>query len=147
MIIVTQCPGSSVEVEHILGKDEVMSSMLIPGPIKKGIRNAKSKRKKSTLTIVGKTVDGKFVVQGLFPLMSSILGLPLDILLEDLKNNNMVVDWIEFYESSKKHGWKDKTILNRISEGATKIYGENISEQIIRKLKFYLKTKKNQFYS
>jgi len=70
--------------------------------------------------------------------MSSILGLPLDTLLEMLKENNMVVDWIEFYESSKKHGWKDKTTLNRISTYVVDVYGPEYRDIIINRLKKYI---------
>jgi hypothetical protein len=87
---------------------------------------------------VGKTVDGKTVVQGIFPTMSSILGLPLDVILEKLKENNMVVDWIEFYESSKKHGWKNKTTFNRISTYVVDVYGPEYRDHIISTLKKHI---------
>jgi len=67
--------------------------------------------------------------------MSSILGLPLDILLEELHEHDMVVDWVEFYESSKKHGWNDKTILNRIS---VEIHGSKYRDIVIDRLKVYI---------
>jgi len=70
--------------------------------------------------------------------MSSILGLPLDILLEELHEHDMVVDWVEFYESSKKHGWNDKTILNRISVGVLEIHGSKYRDIVIDRLKVYI---------
>jgi len=47
--------------------------------------------------------------------MSSILGLPLEIILDILKKKNMVIDWVDFYEESVKHGWKYKTLRLRVS--------------------------------
>jgi len=73
--------------------------------------------------------------------MSSILGLPLDTLLEVLKEHDMVVDWIDFYESSKKHGWKEKTLFNRISTYVIEVYGPEYRDRIINTLKKYIEFK------
>ena len=123
-------------VEHLLGKQEAIGSNPIAGSTRKETPHAKSK--KPGLTIVGETTDGKKVVQGLFPLMSSVLGTPLDLLLSILKQQDMVVDWVEFYESSKKHGWTDKTVLLRISTEVSEVYGPKYRDVVISKLKEYI---------
>jgi len=87
--------------------------------------------------MVDKTVDGKTVVQGLFPIMSSILGLPLEILLEILKKNNMVIDWIDFYNGSVQNGWKYKTLRVRVSSGVLEIYGREYRDEILKRLDLY----------
>jgi hypothetical protein len=68
--------------------------------------------------------------------MSSVLGLPLDIILCTLKQNNMVVDWVEFFESSKKCGWPEKTTLNRISTEVCEVFGPEYRDEVIKRLKF-----------
>lgn len=70
--------------------------------------------------------------------MSSILGLPLEILLYELDKHNMIVDWVEFFESSKKHGWKEKTTLQRISVGVFEVYGPKYRDIVINRLKKYI---------
>jgi len=70
--------------------------------------------------------------------MSSVLGTPLDLLLSILKQQDMVVDWVEFYESSKKHGWTDKTVLLRISTEVSEVYGPKYRDVVISKLKEYI---------
>lgn len=73
--------------------------------------------------------------------MSSILGLPLEYCLEILNDHNMVVDWIDFIESSLKHGWKISTTLIRVETAVTEIYGKEYSDQVLKRLNFYTSLK------
>lgn len=66
--------------------------------------------------------------------MSSILGLPLEYLLEILKENDMIVDWKEFYESSVKHCWKYKSLRERIYFSVCEIYGQEYRDEVIKRL-------------
>jgi hypothetical protein len=63
--------------------------------------------------VSGKTVDGKLVIKGIYFVVSSI-GLPLENVLEILQKENMVVDWLDYYDNALNHGSKSSRIMERI---------------------------------
>ncbi len=89
------------------------------------------------MSVVGETTDGKKVVQGSFEMISS-RGVQLDILVDELKRNNIVVDWIEFYNESQKHGWNIKTVLNKIEIVLIDVYDKEYSDEVLTRLKLYI---------
>lgn len=64
---------------------------------------------------VGITKDGVHVVDGVFRLMDTI-GLPLDIICQELKDRNLMPAWDYFILDAKNAGWKRKTILRKLAE-------------------------------
>lgn len=61
----------------------------------------------------GKTIDGKNVFPGKICFyLKDTLGLPLDVQLDVLHENNCVPDWKEFVQSAYKAGWKGRKIYN-----------------------------------
>lgn len=90
------------------------------------------------LKVSGKNTENKIVVQGVFEIFSSLTGLPLDIILLQLDKNNMIVDWIDFYEESIKGGWKNKTTFNKIETVIGDYYGPEYKKEVIKRLTFYL---------
>jgi len=62
-------------------------------------------------------------VTGLFELLNTH-GIPIPISLEIMRTKGMIPDWIDFVERSRGSGWKDKTILSRLSEGVLEVYGQ-----------------------
>ena len=101
----------------------------------KGKPHAKSK--KSGLTIEGKTSDGKLVVSGIFKMVSSTIGLPLEFLLEIIDKNNMVISWTHFIEESLKSGWKWKTIENRIEYSVKEVYDKEYCSEVMKRINLY----------
>jgi hypothetical protein len=93
---------------------------------------------RSPLQITGRTLDNKLVVRGVFPLFSSLTGLPLDIILEVLKKNNMIVDWLNFFDQSIKEGWKPQRTINKIREAVSEVYGQEFSKEIEKRLNITL---------
>jgi hypothetical protein len=93
------------------------------------------------LSVVGKTEDGKLVVSGIFELMSSILGVPLEFLMEEMKKYNMMVSWTHFYDSSVKHQWKYKTTRERVSSAVFEVYGPEYRDEVIKRLDKYHENK------
>jgi len=69
--------------------------------------------------------------------MSSILGIPLEYILEILKKNNMMVSWTHFYDASVKHKWKYKTTRERVSTSVGDIYGPEYRDEVIKRLDWY----------
>ena len=124
------CQG--FESPHPLFKYEIL---LI---FKKVNKYAKSKKGKITLTVVGKTDDGKLVVQGVFKITTSILGLPLEYVLLILKENNMIVDWIDFYKESVQNKWKSKTLITKIEASIIEIYDKKYCNEVMKRLLFYI---------
>ena len=72
--------------------------------------------------------------------MSSILGVPLEFLLEELKKYNMVVSWTHFYDSSVQHLWKYKTTRERVSSAVFEVYGPEYRDEVIKRLDKYHKS-------
>ena len=99
------------------------------------------RKNKRYINITGKTTDNKIVVSGVFKMMSSTTGLPLEMLLYLLDKNNMCVDWLGFYKEAIKEKGKEKTILNRISTAVGDIYGNEYKDKILKRLDFCLNVK------
>jgi len=64
-------------------------------------------------------------------------GMPLDILLDILKDYDMVVDWCGFLDSSIKVQWKVYNTIKKLEVLLTNMYGKGYSEQVIIRLKIY----------
>lgn len=78
------------------------------------------------------------VVKGIFLISSSITGLPLDNIIQLLEKQNMVVDWIDYYEESLKYGWSTKTSLNRIETAVGDYFGTRYKGEVMSRLQFYI---------
>ncbi len=88
------------------------------------------------IKISGKTVEGKLVVQGIFQITSSF-GLPIEVILDILTKNGMVIDWIDYYESSLSSGCNRNTIINRIESAVGDCFGSKYREEVMKRLKEY----------
>lgn len=77
-----------------------------------------------TLSVVGKTEDGKSVVSGVFE-FSDTYGLPPADLFNLLKQNNMVPCWVSYVQSATECGWKSKTIHAKLREAVVDSYGSS----------------------
>ena len=91
------------------------------------------RKKKYRLKIVGKTTDGKWVVQNVFQLVDS-QGIPLDVVLELLGSRNYVVDWLHFMECSRMSGWKESTTKSKVESALMDIYGVDCARDIVSRL-------------
>lgn len=99
-----------------------------------GSQNGSRKRRKYYLSVVGYTSEKDLVVKGVFDLIST-RGLPLDMVIEELCNQGIVIDWFDFYESSIKGGWKPNTAITKIQSSVGDILGEKEGNEIIKRLK------------
>jgi hypothetical protein len=70
--------------------------------------------------------------------VSEALGVPLDIILEHLRHNNQVVDWVEFIVTSLDHGWQLKTIANKIEYTVSDVYGKDYCEELMIRIRLYI---------
>ena len=91
------------------------------------------------MNIVGKTEDGKTVVNGFFK-MYDTNGMPMDILLTIMDEKNMVPSWTQFVIDALNAGWKEKTIIHRVSEATTDVFGPEYSDIVIKRIKEILES-------
>lgn len=92
------------------------------------------------MNVVGKTEEGKYVMDGVFHLYAS-RGLPLPILFMGLQDNNMIPSPIHFYEDAVENGWKHKTIFDRLEEAYQDSYGNKFWKEVEQRLMFYIMKK------
>lgn len=95
---------------------------------------SKRKNRNKNLQISGKTEDGKFVIKNVFVYFDS-RGIPLDIILEEIKERDFVVDWYDFLMQVFKAKRGIQTTLNQIYEAVSNVYCENVALIIIEKMK------------
>lgn len=84
------------------------------------------RRKKAPMEprIVGKTTAGQPVVAGEWVFyMADTEGIHLTDLLTFLDDQGITVDWPGYLTAAKKQGWKDSTVLSRVRESLTDVYG------------------------
>ncbi len=92
---------------------------------------------KIELAVSGKTADGKTVVSGVFPIYSSI-GLPLQDIVDTLNQNDMLVDWQDFYHRAIKEGWKSGRTFIKIREAVGDIFGPAYGAEVEKRLNLTL---------
>lgn len=94
------------------------------------------------LKVVGHNNDGVEIVSGVFKLYDTC-GMPLDLIFDYLKDNNMMPSWIHFYEDAVNGGWKDKTINLRLNEAILDVYGKDFFNQWNTKFEYYKENRKD----
>ena len=90
-----------------------------------------------SLEVVGQAPEGKIVVKNIFQ-MAATDGIPLGIILEVCRENNMVIDWIDYFHSGVASGMNPDRILNRISIETEGVAGEEYSKSVVNRLKLYI---------
>jgi len=89
---------------------------------------------KKKVKIIGKSpTDGKLIVEGIFKLFDTT-GMPLFMVFECCEQNNWLPSWISFYEEAKSSGWQHKTIINRLEEALSDVYGIEFRDVVISRL-------------
>jgi hypothetical protein len=89
----------------------------------KGLKLGRRKKKnKNDLRYNGITTDKKIVIAGVF-YFTSTHGLPLEIILGEFNNNNMVVDWYDYCKSALKFGQKESSMRAGIREAIVDNFG------------------------
>ena len=81
-----------------------------------------SKGKSIELVVRGRTDANLMVVNGVFEMFDTH-GIPLADILTALKDNGIVVDWVEFIRAGCAAGWKKKTLLTKSREAIVDALG------------------------
>jgi len=53
----------------------------------------------------------------------------LEISLDECKSHNLTINWIEYAEAAKQHGWKDYQIIQAMQE---------LGEEYVKKITLHL---------
>lgn len=61
--------------------------------------------------------------RGIFKLVDT-KGFSLEILLLELRDKNLLMDWGDFIMDAKKHGWTNKTIRKKIKDAVRNAFGQ-----------------------
>lgn len=96
--------------------------------------------------IVGQTEDGKLVVKNVFSLYDTI-GFPLEEIVYLLNNDNMLVDWVDFFESAMIAQWGITHTIKKIEAAVGDVFGPQCKNELIRRLKFCLVERENKHLS
>lgn len=78
------------------------------------------------------------MVSGVFPLFSSLTGLPLEDIVDMLHRQGLVVDWLDFHRDGIRHGWKEDRMLERIRLAVSESQGLKCGDEVVKRLKFCL---------
>lgn len=84
------------------------------------------------IKISGITDDGKLVIQNAFIFLSTV-GIPFDIVVEELYNNNFIIDWFDFCISAKNDGWNKNTLTNKIKNGID-VFDDNYKIELMERI-------------
>jgi len=80
------------------------------------------------------------VVGNVFLLCES-RGLPLEFIIDSLKDEGFVISWVDFYEDSLNALWSPETTLSKIQNALNETYGKEYSNDVILRLRAYIGSK------
>ncbi|HUX61328.1 MAG TPA: hypothetical protein VMV32_08440 [Ignavibacteriaceae bacterium] len=83
---------------------------------------------------VGTTADNLKVCTGVFKFYDTY-GIPLDTLFDLCKNENIMPSWLDFYNDAIENKWKYETIITRLSDSISDVWGKDYADAIIQKIK------------
>lgn len=96
---------------------------------------------KNALKIVGKTTDGKDVLDFFF--ICDSMGIPLDLAVDTVKEAGCVPDWVGFYDKAVKSGWNAKSALIKLESAVLEVYGTEYLESWQKRMTLYLKSRRS----
>lgn len=92
-------------------------------------RNSHIRTGTQSFPIYGKTKDGKLVVGGVYDFHQS-LGMPLEILFLELRDRDMMPDWLDFYRLAIYNGMRHSRIIGKIQGEATGVWGTEFVNKV-----------------
>lgn len=86
-----------------------------------------------TLLSAGTTTDGKRVVSGVYRFFETH-GLPLDVVLTLLREDNAVPCWLSFHREARTAGMRHERILAKLDEAVCDAYGGAFRDHVVHEL-------------
>jgi len=90
-------------------------------------------KKNNLFTIVGKTSDGKDLVEGIWKVYETY-GLPLDSIFDVCIRKNWMPDWITLYIQMVTSGMEHGRILSKLEEALNDSFGKEFGTVVISTL-------------
>lgn len=88
---------------------------------------------------LGKTVDGKIVVKGVYKFYETN-GMPLDVLFETLRNQGMVPDWGTFMLEAVEARMKPARVISMLDPAIADSYGSALRDVVVVRLRSMIET-------
>jgi len=85
------------------------------------------------LETAGYTVDGKEVIKGIFKFYETV-GLPLDFIIQHLKDKDCIPSWYDFVLEAREAGMKDIRIKAKLEEVILDVYGRKYWTEVLKRL-------------
>lgn len=115
---------------------EPLTRVRVPAPDPVAIKEDRHDPAPRHLTVVGRTTDGKFVVK--FFRIVETHGVPLEDVLDSLKENDLVPDWIDFWRESQTCKWHPERTLHRLELAVESVYGPEYLVEWKKRMYLYL---------
>ena len=65
-------------------------------------------------------------------------GLPLDVVIHTLHEKGLMPDWIDFWDTSMKRGWRPSGTYQRLRTAVVDVYGPDWCFEWERRMKAYI---------
>jgi len=85
------------------------------------------------LEVVGRTVDGKLVVAGIYRLYETH-GIPFAVLFEALDQNKAIPSWVHYLREAQAAGVKLDRAIGKIEDALSDVWGREFREVVTRQL-------------
>jgi len=85
------------------------------------------------LEVVGRTVDGKTVVAGVYRFYETT-GVPLEVTFSFLEEREVIPDWTAFVLEAVEAGMKTERILSMLDPAIADSYGPNMRDEVLKRL-------------
>lgn len=89
------------------------------------------------LTQVGITTQGQPVIGNIFWLTDTH-GLPLEIILDFLRNNGMVPSWPDYIDRAIKAKWNLSNTITKILHAVSDTYGPACAAEVESRIRLYI---------
>jgi alanyl-tRNA synthetase len=86
--------------------------------------------KPTPITVVGRTTDGKLVVDGIWKCFETY-GLPFDVLFEVCLRKGWVPDWRLLHNQMVRSGVDRERALSKLSEAICDTFGKAFCDEVI----------------
>ena len=85
------------------------------------------------LNLCGKTVDGKLVIAGIYR-EHETTGIPLDVILEVIRDRGYVPDWYSFAVEAVEAGMSLRRAISKLEPAVADVFGREIRDVVVARL-------------
>ena len=69
-------------------------------------------------------------------------GVPLEVVLSQFRDNDIVPDWPDFIEDSIKCGWNIGSLRTKIGTSTGDVYGPDHRDEVLKRFDIYMNKRK-----